>query len=663
MMEPADIGIVIVNYNVRHFLVRCLQSIRNSHTGDLRIAVWVVDNASVDGSVGLVKNDYAEVHLIANDRNIGFSAANNQALKQIKAEYVLLLNPDTVLQEDTLKKCHEFMASHPDAGAVGVRMIDGTGRFLPESKRQVPGIWNSFCKLTYLSNLFPGSRLFSGYNLGYLPEFQTSEVEVLCGAFMFIRSAALKKTGLLDEAFFMYGEDIDLSYRLLKAGYKVYYYPETSIIHYKGESTKKGSLNYVRTFYGAMDIYVNKHYGQGNARIFAVVIKSAIWLRALLSGMYRVAADVLHPLVDLSLIWILLTAVKAWWAGHHFGDTAYYEGTAINIMLGAYSAVWVFFLWLLGQYDARNRLTAAAAGVIMGTFSLLIVYALLPETMRTSRMMILSGSAVALIVSILTGYIAGLLKDPKRQGLSQLSTGIVAGKEGGMRLAELIINADSASREIHFISPEKTTSDPFFSGSLETLPGMVRTLNIGEVIYSSQDLPMKEIIKSMTSMQKTVTFRIGGDESLSVIGSHSKNLPGELYSLDIGYRISEPLQRRLKRMLDVLLSLAALPVMPLLFVVGGLKAEILPNVFYVLAGKFTWLGYGGDPGDFSFLPVLRPAVIPYPLTGKRIDYLADHFKNENIRYAREYSIWEDIRLFMANINQMSNKVQSPVAGR
>lgn len=653
-MYSHDIGIVIVNYNVRHFLVRCLQSIRNSHTGGLKTDVWVVDNASVDGSVGLVSNEFPEVRLIANDRNLGFSAANNQAIRQVNAEYILLLNPDTVLQEDTLKKCHDFMMSHPEAGAVGVRMIDGTGRFLPESKRQVPGIWNSFCKLTFLSGMFPGSRLFSGYNLGYLPEFDINEVEVLCGAFMFIRASALEKTGLLDEAFFMYGEDIDLSYRLLQAGYKIYYFPETSIIHYKGESTKKGSLNYVRTFYGAMDIYVNKHYGQGNARLFALVIKTAIWLRAVMSGLYRLVAGALHPLVDFGLTWVLMTAVKGWWAGYHFGDQSYYDGTAIHIMLGIYSSVWVFFLWLTGQYDAKGKLWGAIGGVITGTFSLLVVYALLPETMRTSRMMILLGSMAALFVALLTSYISNLLSRSKKHRLGESAIAIVAGKEIALTLAEIIRKAGSAAREVHFITPEPK-SDPFFSGSLEALPSMVKSLNIGEVIYSSQDLPMKEIIKSMTSMQKTVTFRIGGDESLSVIGSHSKNLPAELYSLDITYRIAEPIQLRLKRMLDIVVAVLALPLLPILFIAGGLKPGVLVNVFSVLIGRKTWVGYGGETSDFGFLPPLKPGVIPYPMTGKRIDYIADHFKNENIRYAREYTLTDDVRLILSNLNQLANK--------
>jgi len=226
MLMPAyDIGIVIVSYNVRHFLERCLQSIDNACKSPLKVEIWVVDNASVDGTARMVQEHFSHVHFIGNENNVGFSTANNQAIRQMDSKYVLLLNPDTIIEEDTLMKCFDFMEQHPVAGVMGVRMIDGAGKFLPESKRSVPNLWNSFCKLFFLSDMFPESRRFSGYNLGYLPEMETNKIEVLCGAFMFIRAETLTKVGLLDEDFFMYGEDIDLSYRILQGGYEVWYFP------------------------------------------------------------------------------------------------------------------------------------------------------------------------------------------------------------------------------------------------------------------------------------------------------------------------------------------------------------------------------------------------------------------------------------------------------
>lgn len=274
------LSIIIVNYNVKLLLEQCLLSVYQALEG-LDAEVFVVDNVSTDGSLEYLKPRFPEVHFIANAENVGFSRANNQAIRLSKGEYVLLLNPDTVVGEEVLKNGCRFMDEHPDAGGVGVKMIDGTGRFLPESKRGLPTPWNSFCKMFGLTSLFPGSSFFGKYRVLYLDRNKVHQVEVLSGAFMLMRAKALTKSGLLDEIFFMYGEDIDLSYRLILAGYHNYYLPET-IIHYKGESTKKDSFRYVNIFYGAMVIFFKKHY-PNYSKIFAVFIQFAIMMHAALS--------------------------------------------------------------------------------------------------------------------------------------------------------------------------------------------------------------------------------------------------------------------------------------------------------------------------------------------------------------------------------------------
>jgi GT2 family glycosyltransferase len=248
------LSVVIVNYNVRHFLEQCLKSVERAMAG-IEGEVFVVDNDSTDGSVEMVRSKFPWVILIENRENVGFSKANNQAISISKGEYVLLLNPDTVVEEDTFSKCVSFMDAHPDAGGLGVKMIDGKGKFLPESKRGMPSPAVAFWKISGLSSIFPKSRTFGRYHLGFLDENKTHEVEILAGAFMWMRKSVLDKVGLLDETFFMYGEDIDLSYRILQGGYKNYYLPDTRIIHYKGESTKKSSVNSVMVFYHDMPLF------------------------------------------------------------------------------------------------------------------------------------------------------------------------------------------------------------------------------------------------------------------------------------------------------------------------------------------------------------------------------------------------------------------------
>ena len=276
------LSVIIVNYNVVHFLEQCLHSVFKAGAR-LEMEVIVVDNRSVDDSVEMVKQKFQQVKLIANTDNVGFSAANNQGLAIAQGEYVLLLNPDTVVQENTFDKVIAFMDSHADAGGLGVKMLDGKGVFLPESKRGLPTPAVAFYKIFGLAKLFPKSKKFGAYHLSYLDKDQVHEVDVLSGAFMLLRKALLDKIGGLDEAFFMYGEDIDLSYRIQLAGYKNYYFPDTRIIHYKGESTKKGSINYVFVFYRAMIIFARKHFSARHAKLFSALIHLAIYFRAFLA--------------------------------------------------------------------------------------------------------------------------------------------------------------------------------------------------------------------------------------------------------------------------------------------------------------------------------------------------------------------------------------------
>ena len=300
--EPVvRISIIIVSYNVKYFLEQCLCSVmkgidESSTTGSQwEVEVFVIDNNSADGSIEYLENRFPSVHFIANKENAGFAKANNQALKVAKGEYILFLNPDTILPEDFLLRCIQFMEANPDVGATGVRMIDGSGKFLRESKRGFPTSWASFCKLFGLTSMFPKSKVFSQYYLGHIDENTNHEVEALSGACMLVRREAIEKTGGFDERFFMYAEDIDLSYQISQLGYKNFYLADLTIIHFKGESTRKDS-QYVRLFYSAMTRFVDKHYTDSRGRVYVQFLKLAIWSRALLSfGTIRLEKNAGQP--------------------------------------------------------------------------------------------------------------------------------------------------------------------------------------------------------------------------------------------------------------------------------------------------------------------------------------------------------------------------------
>ena len=274
------LSVIIVNYNVKYYLEQCLESVRRASRG-LQVEVFVVDNLSTDGSVSYLEERFPEVHFIANQENVGFARANNQAIRLSTGRYVLLLNPDTIVVEDTFTDFISFMDAHPEAGGAGAYMLRYNGSFAPESRRALPTPFVSFCKMSGLAALFPKSRVFGRYYMQYLDEQQVNEIEIISGAFMWLRREALDKAGLLDEDFFMYGEDIDLSYRILKSGYKNYFLP-SRMLHYKGESTEKSSYRYVYTFYEAMRLFFRKHYAHYSFLV-SLPINLAIWARSFMA--------------------------------------------------------------------------------------------------------------------------------------------------------------------------------------------------------------------------------------------------------------------------------------------------------------------------------------------------------------------------------------------
>ncbi len=259
-----DLSVIIVNYNVKYFLEQCLYAVVKSCT-NLDAEIFVVDNNSSDNSEAYLEKKFPGVKFKWNKTNPGFAKANNSVLAETKGEHILFLNPDTIIPEDCLEKCLSFFEKQKDCGALSVRMIDGSGKYLKESKRSFPTPSASFFKMSGLSALFPESRIFAKYYAGNLEEMKINEVDVLPGAFMMCSSIVLKKVKGFDEDFFMYGEDIDLSYRMQKEGFKNFYFPETSIIHYKGESTQKRSPGYIKHFYSAMLLFVSKHYKEKKA--------------------------------------------------------------------------------------------------------------------------------------------------------------------------------------------------------------------------------------------------------------------------------------------------------------------------------------------------------------------------------------------------------------
>ena len=351
-MSATKLSVIIVNYNVKHFIEQCLFSVLKA-SEQFVCEVFVVDNNSVDGSVDLIKEKFPQVTLIENKSNTGFSVANNQAIRQATGEFILLLNPDTIVQEDTFNKVLSFMDENQIAGGLGVKMLDGQGNFAPESKRGLPTPAVAFYKMVGLSKLFKHSKRFGKYHLTYLPENEINEMEVISGAFMLMRKTVLDTVGLLDETFFMYGEDIDLSYRITQAGYKNYYFPQTQIIHYKGESTKRSSLNYVLIFYKAMALFNKKHFSGSHAFWFNFLIQIAIVLRATVAMVSRVIKSYFSPFIDFCFITSGLFLVKNGYQYYSHTEAEIYSEKLLLVAFPLYTMAWIVMVYFSGGYDSQ----------------------------------------------------------------------------------------------------------------------------------------------------------------------------------------------------------------------------------------------------------------------------------------------------------------------
>ena len=283
------LSVIIVSYKVKFYLEQCLLAVKKATAG-IESEIYVVDNHSNDGSVEFIAERFPDINLISSNHNNGFSRANNIAIRQCSGEYVLLLNPDTIVGERSIKEVLQFMDAHPKAGGVGVKMLNADGSCAKESRRGVPTVATSFYKMTGLCACYPHSQRFAHYYMGHLPWDKSAQIEIISGAFCMLRHSALDKIGLLDEDFFMYGEDVDLSYRLLKGGYENWYVP-VEILHYKGESAHKSSFRYVHVFYNAMLIFFRKHYGN-KAAIISLPIKAAVVVKATITLLHMKATAV-----------------------------------------------------------------------------------------------------------------------------------------------------------------------------------------------------------------------------------------------------------------------------------------------------------------------------------------------------------------------------------
>lgn len=654
-----DVSVIIVNYNVRYFIEQCLSSVLKSKSG-LNVEIIVVDNNSVDNSVNAIKAKFPQVKLIANKVNVGFAKANNQAIKIAKGKYFLLLNPDTLVEEDTLKKSFDFMENDDKVGALGVKLIDGEGKFLPESKRSLPTLLSSLYRFSGLSKVFPKSKIFNKYNLGFLEENETNEVDVLCGAFMFIRADILPEVGYLDEDFFMYGEDIDYSYRIQKAGYKIIYFPKTTIIHFKGESTKKSSLKYHNIFYKAMAIFAKKHYGGKAFNPLLWLINIAVIVLAVTNYLKEVIKNYFLPIIDVILFYVILNIVQNFWANYHFKDPEYYDVSKTSWIFLLFAIIWVIGIKLSGGYQ-KSHFVNSLKGLGIGTIIILVIYSLLPENFRFSRAIVLISSVANFIFLILFRLIANIIFPKLFQHGNNKKTVIVGSKEEVDRVKRIMNINGIEYNYVGALIPENLEDNDFkndFLGKISNLEEIIKTMNINEVIFCLKNIEMSDVVDRMGKIGNKVKVKIVPDEAHSIVGSSGRNSRGEFYNMDMSFKLGKRNVRFFKYILDFLFAIFLLFLYPIIRLLNpNFKFQ---NVLQVLLGKKTWVSYIQNDGNIHQLPKIKEGVYtPIFLNkGEAISTLNTH--NINIIYAKNYNVWLDIEYLFKHIFDTKGKKNSVV---
>ncbi len=629
-----DVSIIIVNYNVQYFIEQCLNSIFSLSDFKGHLQVIVVDNNSSDGSVEMIKAKFPQVELIANAGNYGFSVGNNQGIKIAHGKYILLLNPDTILEEETLSKCFLKMESDKEIGILSVKMLDGGGKFLPESKRGFPTPATTFFKFTGLYRLFPRSKKINAYYLGHIDEDKTSIVDILCGAFMFIRKSDLDQIGLLDEDFFMFGEDIDLSYRFQQAQKKVVYFPETTIIHFKGESTKKHSMQYIYNFNNAMNIFAVKHFKNTKAKRFIGSLSLVIKTKAILHYLSNFLNAAALPIFDILSIFLGLKIIAFSWAKFYFGNEFYYDSAPLFQNFILYSMVWMLGLLYAGAYDSKFKNLKLIRNILFGTLIILAIYGLLGEGYRSSRAIIIIANFYVILSSIGIRMLIYFIKNKKfiNSGQKGKNVFLIANFEEAKRIKSVMLQSNMTFSKITILPIEISAFE---------LSELIKLNKADEVICNMKDLGMKKVIGLMAALGDKVSFKITGDESLGIIGSKSKNTSGEIYTISINYEIQEQSKKRMKRTFDIAGSLVLMVLFPIL-IFSKKYIHILKNLPEVILNKKSIIGYNVSEDKNTDLPQLKKGII-FPIS-KSLKQSDIH--QSNLEYAKYYSVWDDARILV-----------------
>lgn len=442
----------------------------------------------------------------------------------------------------------------------------------------------------------------------------------------------------------MYGEDIDLSYRITQGGFKNYYFPDTQIIHYKGESTKKGSLNYVKVFYNAMIIFAKKHFHGKQADFFIFMMQMAIYLRASITLLSNFFQRAYLPILDGLMVVLGLVLLKDVWASTYFNNPDYYSPLFALFNIPLYTGIWLTSIFFSGGYDSKYNLHRILRGVIIGTIILAAVYGFLELEYRTSRMLIVLG-AVWTALSMIGLRLVLHFWEYKNFNLSREKTDnfiIVGSQSESERVQGLMYQAQIRNNFIGTVAPSDEEVTAEVLGSARQLSEIVRIYKINEIIFCAKNISAQAIMEWMTTLGSEVDYKIVAEESLSIIGSSSKNTRGRLYTIEVEFKIASSMNRRNKRVFDVLTCLGLLVLLPVVVFLIKQPIRFLQNLFNVFIGKTSWVGYTPTAKQQRNLPKIKKGILT-PLDALNMTQVNEPtLARINFLYAKDYSVYDDL---------------------
>lgn len=642
--EAPDVSILIVNYNVKDYLRQCLTSIAKSDA-TYRVQVVVVDNHSIDSSVDDLRPLFPWVTWLALDENVGFGRGNNAGLPLCTGRYLLFLNPDTILGEDTITTMVRYLDSAPSVGLAGCKVLNADGSFQLACRRGFPTPWASFCKLFGLQSLFPTSKLFARYNLTYLSEDETYAVDALIGAFMIGPRHIIESIGGFDPAYFMYGEDLDMCYRIQHKGHHIQYVHTTSIIHFKGESTRRSSMDEVREFYRAMETFAKKHYGRSS--FFLGCLRLGISLRSMIERVVRRRRELFTMLVDLvgvNLALMLATAIR-------FESPFGFPAEAYPLVFFVVPGVVLVALLAVGEYVEHLPGVRRTATGLFVAFFLLASLTYFFKEYAYSRGVVLMTIGLSIVWTMIVRLVwAAYDTWAGRSAIRRVA--VVGLVDSAAWIADAFDRADQwSTRCIGFVSVGPMPSTTFHNqpviGSTEYLEKVIRDNDLSEVILADESMPHDEAMRLMTRCAKyNVRFHLASGYDELVIARIIEDVIGAEPTLK-----PIPLQtfrnRVVKRMFDVVGALVALLfLVPVITLKRGSAASRIGEWLDVLRGRRSIVGLhpNGRKRDHGKLGITSLAHVgaSTAVTPQTIERLNDY-------YLSRYSLSMDIEILLHHL--------------